>query len=191
MISGIRSSAALVAVIVVAALVASPGASATQAAPAYFPLRLGGSAGPLRLGMTLRAARAFLHSPRYKASGGRVGCAQYDMQVGKRRGLVGACFDPARGLIAFSVNGPVFCFERSVCANGSDRIPFRLRRGFTRYLDQQNGVYHSYLRKQLRGRPYQVVLEGPATDPAWSMRAMGFGPCKASSMVRYYAPVRC
>ena len=118
-------------------------------------------------------------------------CAQYVMQLDVRKGLVGACFDRVRGLIAFSVNGPVFCFEASVCANGRDRVPLRLRRGFTRKLDRSNGVYYSYLRKQLRGRPYEVVMEGPGSDPEWSMRAMGFGPCRASSMVRYYAPVRC
>ena len=50
---------------------------------------------------------------------------------------------------------------------------------------------YSYLPKQLRGRPYQVVLEDPGSDPRWSMRAVGFGPCGAKTMVRYYAPVRC
>ena len=113
------------------------------------------------------------------------------MQVDVRRGLVGACFDRARGLIPFSVDGPVFCFAASACANGSDQRPRRLRAGFTRRLDPSNGVAYSYLRKQLRGRPYQVVLEGPASDPRWSMRAVGFGPCGAKTMVRYYAPVRC
>ena len=35
-------------------------------------------------------------------------------------------------------------------------------------------------------------MESPGLRiPEWSMRAMGFGPCRASSMVRYYAPVRC
>ena len=185
------SSALIAVVIVVGALLGSTGASAGQATPSYFPLRLSGSAGPLRLGMTQRAARAFLHTPQYKASGGRVNCAQYVMQLDTRRGLIGACFDRVRGLIAFSVSGPVFCFEAWVCANGSDRVPLRLRREFTRRLDLSNGIYYSRLRKQLRGRPYQVVMEGPGTDPTWSMRAMGFGPCKASTMVRYYAPVRC
>ena len=121
----------------------------------------------------------------------RVNCAQYVMQVGTRKGLVGACFDRVRGLIAFSVNGSVFCFTASVCANGRDQVPLRLRTGFKRKLDRTNGVYYSLLRKQLLGRPYQVVMEGPGNDPAWSMRAFGFGPCKASKMVRYYAPVRC
>ena len=186
-----RCSAAILVIAIVGVLVGSTAASAGQATPSYFLLRLSGSAGPLRLGMTRRAARALLHTPQYKASGGRVNCAQYVMQLDTRRGLVGACFDRVRGLIAFSVSGPVFCFEAGVCANGSDRVPLRLRREFTRRLDLSNGIYYSRLRKQLRGRPYQVVMEGPGTDPAWSMRAIGFGPCKASTMVQYYAPVRC
>jgi hypothetical protein len=186
----LRCSAAILVIASVGALVGSTAASATLA-PAYFPLRLNGSAGPLRLGMKQRAARAFLHSPTYKAAGGRVNCAQYVMQVGARRGLVGACFDRVRGLIAFSVNGPAFCIISSVCVNGSDQVPRRFRAGFTRKLDHSNGVYYAVLRKQLRGRPYQVVLEGPGTDPPWSMRAFGVGPCKASTMVRYFAPVRC
>jgi len=120
-----------------------------------------------------------------------VNCAQYVLQVDARRGLVGACFDRVRGLIAFSVNGSVFCFTASVCANGRDQVPRRLRAGFRRKFDRSNGFYYSLLRKQLLGRPYQVVMESPGVDPAWSMRAFGFGPCKASKMVRYYAPVRC
>jgi hypothetical protein len=185
-----RCSAAALAIAIVGVLVGSTAASARQEAT-FFPLRLSGSAGPLRLGMTQRAARAFLHFPRYKAHGTRVNCAQYVLQVGVRKGLVGACFDRVRGLIAFSVNGSVFCFTASVCANGRDVVPRRLRTGFRRRLDRANGVYYSLLRKQLLGRSYQVLMEGGFNDPAWSMRAFGFGPCKASTMVRYYAAVRC
>jgi len=185
-----RCPAAILVIAIVGVLVGSTAASA-RLEPAYFPLRLSGSAGPLRLGMKQRTARAFLYFPRYKAAGGRVNCAQYVMQVGARKGLVGACFDRVRGLIAFSVNGPVFCITASICANGRDVVPPRLRAGFKRSLDPSNGVYYSRLRKQLLGRPYQVVMEGPGIEPAWSMRAFGFGPCKASTMVRYYAPVRC
>jgi len=185
-----RCAAAILVIALVGVLVGSTAASARQEA-AFFPLRLTGSAGPLRLGMTQRAARTFLHTPKYPAHGARVNCAQYVMEVDVRRGLVGACFDRVRGLIAFSVSGAVFCFTASVCANGRDQVPRRLRTGFKRKLDRSNGVYYSFLRKQLRGRAYQVVMEGPGVDPAWSMRAIGFGPCKASTMVRYYAPVRC
>jgi hypothetical protein len=185
-----RCSAAILVIALVGVLVGSTAASARQEAT-YFPLRLDGSAGPLRLGMKQRTARLFLHFPRYKAHGGRVNCAQYVMQVDVRRGLVGACFDRVRGLIAFSVSGPVFCITASICANGRDVVPRSLRAGFQRRLDRSNGVYYSRLRKQLLGRPYQVVMEGPGIEPAWSMRAFGFGPCKASTMVRYYAPVRC
>ena len=187
---GMRCSAAIVVIGILGVLVGSTAASG-RVEKAYFPLRLSGSAGPLRLGMTQRAARAFLHSPSYKAHGGRVNCAQYVMQDGARRGLVGACFDRVRGLIAFSVNGSVFCFTASACADGRNPVPRRLRAGFKRKLDRTNGVYYSLLRKQLLGRPYQVLMEGPFNDPPWSMRAFGFGPCKASSMVRYYAAVRC
>jgi hypothetical protein len=185
-----RCSAAILVIAIAGALVGSTAASARQAAT-FFPLRLSGSAGPLHLGMKQRAARAFLHSPRYKAAGGRVNCAQYVMQVDVRKGLVGACFDRVRGLIAFSVNGPVFCFTASACADGRNPVPRSVRAGFKRKLDRTNGVYYSLLRKQLLGRPYQVLMEGPFNDPAWSMRAFGFGPCRASSMVRYYAAVRC
>jgi hypothetical protein len=185
-----RSSAAILVITLVGVLVGSTAASARQA-PTYFPLRLNGSVGPLHLGMKQRAARAFLHSPQYRAQGGRVNCARYAMQAGTLKGLVGACFDRVRGLIALSASGPVFCITASICANGSDVLPPRLRAGFTRKLDPSNGVYYSRLRTKLLGRPYQVVMEGPGIEPAWSMRAFGFGPCKASTMVRYYAPVRC
>jgi len=70
-------------------------------------------------------------------------------------------------------------------------VPRRTRAGFSRKLNHRNAVYYAYKRTRLRGRPYQIVLEAPGTDPAWSVRAMGFGPCPASSMVKYYVPVAC
>jgi hypothetical protein len=159
---------------------------------AYFPIRLGaGSVGPLRLGMSRIAAAHFLHSPRFKATTTNLRCAQYVMEDAGRSGLVGACFHRRRGLIGFSVSGPVFCFSRGFCVNGRDVVPRRLRRGFVRKLNQRNGVYYATKREPLGGRAYQIVFESPGTDPTWSVRAMGFGPCKASSTVRYYVPVTC
>jgi hypothetical protein len=55
----------------------------------------------------------------------------------------------------------------------------------------RNGVYYSYARQTLRGKKSGIVLEGPSADPKWSIRAMGFAPCSASSTVKYCAPVRC
>jgi len=70
-------------------------------------------------------------------------------------------------------------------------VPKRLRRGFVRKLNRRNIVYYATRQMRFGGRPYQIVLESPGTDPTWSVRAMGFGPCKASATVRYYVPVNC
>jgi hypothetical protein len=147
--------------------------------------------GPLRLGMTRAEALRYLRAPQYQASRNGVKCARYTLTYNGSGGYVGACFAPRRGLIGYSVSGPVFCVAPGICANGRDVLPRRTRRGFVRTFHKSNSTYYTFKRVHLAGRPYQIVLEGPRGDPKWSMRAMGFGPCGASSLVRYYVPVRC
>jgi hypothetical protein len=158
----------------------------------YFPIRLGnGSVGPLRLGMTRAAALRYLRGPQFQANRNGVKCARYTMTYNGNGGDVAACFAPRRGLIGYSVSGPYFCFAPGICANGQDVLPKQARRGFVRTFHRSNATYYTLKRVRLRGRPYQIVLEGPSRDPNWTMRAMGFGPCGASYLVRYYVPVAC
>jgi hypothetical protein len=158
-------------------------------APA-FQVRFDGSVGPLHIGMKAKDAQKYLRHPKYVSSHNGLMCAQYVMQDATRAGLVGICFKHYR-LTGFSVSGPVFCFTTSACVNGKDPMPKTLRKGFTRHLDKHNGVYYAYKKLRLLNKKYQAVLEGPASDPAWSARAVGFGPCGAGSTVRFYVPVNC
>ena len=187
----IRIAAAAVACAIPCALLGLTAASASESS-SYFPIRLdNGTVGPLRLGMTRAAALRYLRAPQLTANRNGVKCARYTLTYNGNGGYVGACFAPRRGLIGYSVNGPVFCFGVGICANGHDVLPKRARRGFVRTFHKSNATYYTLKRVRLRNRPYQIVLEGPRSDPKWSMRAMGFGPCGASATVRYYVPVNC
>jgi hypothetical protein len=183
-----RVVGAILAVLVLGGALGSAASAEREAAS--FPVRFDGSVGPLRLGMRAAAAQRFLHTPRYPASRNGVKCAQYVMADGLRRGLVGVCFNHFR-VTGFSVSGPVFCFAPGACVNGRDPVPKRIRKGFSRELDRRNAVYYSYKPVRLLNRRYQVVMEAPAGDPTWSVRAIGFGPCGTSAMVRYYVPIKC
>ncbi len=141
--------------------------------------------------MTRAAALRYLRAPQFQANHNGVKCARYSLTYNGSGGYVGACFAPRRGLIGYSVSGPVFCVAPRICANGRDVLPRRTRRGFVRTFHKSNSTYYTFKRVRLGGHPYQIVLEGPRGDPKWSMRAMGFGPCGTSSLVRYYVPVNC
>jgi hypothetical protein len=141
--------------------------------------------------MTRAEALRYLRAPQFAANRNGVKCARYSLTYNGNGGYVGACFAARRGLIGYSVSGPVFCFGPRLCANGRDVLPKGARRGFVRTFHKSNATYYTFKRVRLRGRPYQIVLEGPHGDPRWSMRAMCFGPCGASYLVRYYVPVNC
>ena len=186
-----RIAAALVACALPCAALGLTAASARENAT-YFPIRLGdGSVGPLRLGMSRAAALRYLRSPQYIANRKGVKCARYTMTYNGNGGYVGACFAPRRGLVGYGVSGPAFCIRVRICTNGRDVLPKRAQRGFVRKFHKSNSTYYTFKRVRLRNRPYQIVLEGPSTDPKLTLRAMGFGPCGASFLVRYYVPVNC
>jgi hypothetical protein len=173
------------------ALLGLPAASASESS-SYFPIHLDtGSVGPLRLGMTRAAALRYLRAPEFQANRNGFKCARYTMTYNGKGGYVGACFAPRRGLVGYSVSGPYFCFGAGLCLNGRDVLPKKVRRGFVRTFHRSNATYYTFKRVRLKGRSYQIVLEGPHGDPKWSLRAMGFGPCGASYLVRYYVPVNC
>jgi hypothetical protein len=187
--------AALAAGIVFVGLTAlvATGASSfpTSGGPSYLTLRLSGSAGPLRVGMTQAAATHYLHFPSLGGKVGGVECHSYDVGIGKQRGFAGACFDRTRHLVAFTVSGAVFCFQAKACVNEHDVIPGSIRSRFRTVFNSRQGIYFSYFRERLAGRPYELVTLRPEYDRPGTIGTFAFAPCGANNWVKYFAPVDC